>query len=67
MYAKDRAKPNQSLWTIQDAAEFLAVSARTVERARNRGEFPAAVRIGRAVRFDPDTVIAWALAAKEAA
>jgi excisionase family DNA binding protein len=56
-----------SLWTIRDAANFLAVSARTVERARNRGNFPPAVRIGKAVRFESAAVIEWALAGQEAA
>ena len=59
--------PDRPLWTIEDAARFLAVSQRTIERARNRGDFPSAVRIGRAVRFDASAVIAWALAMQEAA
>ena len=59
--------PALPLWTLEDAARYLSVSQRTIERARNRGDFPLAVRIGRAVRFDASAVIAWALAAKEAA
>lgn len=55
------------LWTIQDAAKYLAVSARTVERARNRGDFPPAVRIGTAVRFDANAVVAWAFEGQETA
>jgi excisionase family DNA binding protein len=56
--------PNR-LWTIRDAAQFLSVSMRTVERARHRGEFPIAIRVGRAVRFEPQDVTAWAANARE--
>ena len=56
-----------ALWTIQDAADYLAVSARTVERARSRGEFPPALKIGAAVRFEARAVMDWALSGREIA
>ena len=64
-----RHVPNTDLrlWTIQDAANYLSVSARTVERARSKGEFPPAVRIGRAVRFDASAIVAWAFGGQEVA
>lgn len=58
---------NSPLWTIKDIAKYLAVSERTIERARNRGDLPPAVRIGRAVRYEASVVVAWALDTKEAA
>jgi predicted DNA-binding transcriptional regulator AlpA len=63
----DSPAPIKALWTLHDAALFLALSVRSVERLRNRGEFPPAVRIGRAVRFEPGAVVAWARAAQEKA
>jgi excisionase family DNA binding protein len=56
-----------TLWTIRDAAEFLSVSPRTVERARSRGDFPPAIRIGRTVRFEATDVMEWAKTYREAA
>jgi len=61
--------PGQSdrLWTLQDAANFAAVSLRTVERARENGDFPPGYRIGRSLRFDRDAIIRWAKSNREAA
>lgn len=61
------AKRKGPLWTIEDVAAYLAVSKRTIERARNRGDLPPAIRIGRAVRYRASAVIAWADASEEAA
>ena len=43
------------LLTIQDVAEFLQVSTRTVRRLIDTGEL-AAVRIGRSVRVRPEAL-----------
>jgi excisionase family DNA binding protein len=59
--------PDATLWTIRDAATYLSVSPRTVERARSRGDFPPAIRIGRTVRFEAAAVMDWANTYREAA
>lgn len=46
-----------------DAAHALAISPRKLWELTNRGELPA-VRIGRAVRYDPCDLTAWIEAAK---
>ena len=55
------------LWTIDDAAEYLSVSRRKVERMRNSGDFPPAIRLGSLVRFNPATIVAFAERFTEAA
>lgn len=46
-----------------DAARVLAISPRKLWELTNRGELPA-VRIGRAVRYDPCDLTAWIETAK---
>lgn len=41
-----------------DAARRLAISPRKLWELTNRGEIPC-VRIGRAVRYDPEDLRAW--------
>ena len=47
------------LWTIKDA--YLAVPVGTLYQWRHRGEGPPAIRLGRHLRYDPDSVHRWAL------
>lgn len=50
--------PNDTLWKVPDVARFLAVSSSWVYQASAAGTLPC-VRLGAAVRFDPDTIRAW--------
>jgi excisionase family DNA binding protein len=49
------------LWTIQDVSVYLAVPVGTLYQWRHRGEGPPAIRLGRHLRYDPDSVRRWAL------
>lgn len=46
------------LWTVQDAARFLALSESWVYTAARSGVLPV-VRLGRAIRFDQTALRAW--------
>lgn len=49
-----------SLWDIHDLAKFLKVSVETVRYWRKNGDGPPPVRrLGRHLRWNPDTVKAW--------
>ena len=51
------------LFTRAQAAEFLGVSTRTLERYDTTGQGPGFVRVGpRMVRYDPAACRAWASA-----
>lgn len=45
-------------YTVKTLAERLTVKPRTIYRTVTEGKLPA-VRIGRAIRFDPDAVAAF--------
>jgi hypothetical protein len=47
------------LWSTEDVAECLALSARTVRRWRVEGKGPGWFRVGQAVRYDPAEVYRW--------
>jgi excisionase family DNA binding protein len=49
---------SDSLWTVQEAARFLAVSESWVYTATRTGVLPA-IRLGRVVRFDQAALRAW--------
>ena len=49
------------LWTIRDVSVFLAVPVGTLYQWRHRGDGPPALRLGKHLRFDPDSVCRWAL------
>jgi excisionase family DNA binding protein len=49
------------LWTIHDVSAYLAVPVGTLYQWRHRGEGPPAIRLGRHLRYDPDSVHHWAL------
>ena len=46
------------LMTQKQLAEYLQVSARVIRKHSKIQGFPV-VRIGRAVRYDPEAVLAW--------
>lgn len=48
----------ERLWTIQDAAEYLHVAEKTVQRIVQRGELPA-VKLGGQWRFIPEQLSEW--------
>jgi predicted DNA-binding transcriptional regulator AlpA len=65
--AASAAPPQQQVSTKllrqTDAAAFVGLSGRTLERLRSIGEGPPYVRIGkRSLRYPADTLEAWALA-----
>lgn len=47
------------LLTLQQAADRLAVSARTLEREIQRGHFPRPLKIGRATRVELSAVLRY--------
>jgi predicted DNA-binding transcriptional regulator AlpA len=55
----------EPLWDIRSAAAYLSVSPKTIEKLRHSGSFPAAIVIGRTVRWEPLVIRAWALTQKE--
>lgn len=61
-------KATEPLWTSQDVADFLQVSLRWVEKQRALGALPCVTLPGRRlVRYDPETIRAWALGRATAA
>lgn len=54
----------KELLTIQEVANLLKVSPRTIHNYRRFGGLPALYMSdkGRTIRFDPDAVAAWASA-----
>jgi excisionase family DNA binding protein len=53
-----------TLWTVREAAEYLRCSPSYVYKAAERDLLPT-VHIGRMVRFSPEAVRAFALAASD--
>jgi excisionase family DNA binding protein len=49
---------DQQFLTVKELAERLAVKPLTIYRLVNEGKLPA-VKIGRAIRFEPDAVAAF--------
>lgn len=49
----------RELLTIQEVAERLTVSVGCIRAWRLRGEGPPAIRVGSALRWDPDEVDVW--------
>ena len=52
------AKIASLLWTCREAATALHVSERTLWALTKEGKIPC-VRIGRAVRYDPEDIKRW--------
>lgn len=57
-----------TLWTATDIQRYLQVSRRTFYRMReSHPDFPRPLALGRrTLRWDPETIRAWARAKKEA-
>ncbi len=47
------------LWTAHDVAAYLGVPLTTLYQWRYLGTGPRAYRVGRHLRYEPDTVQAW--------
>jgi hypothetical protein len=47
------------LWTVKDVSAFLAVPVSTLHQWRYHGTGPAAFRVGKHLRYDPDVVRRW--------
>jgi predicted DNA-binding transcriptional regulator AlpA len=54
------------LWSIQDVSSFIGVPVATIYQWRVRGDGPPAMRLGRHLRYDPQTVAEWAHRQQEA-
>lgn len=48
------------MWTGKQTAKFLQVSERTLSNWRWRGYGPPFLKIGSAIRYDPQVVRLWA-------
>ena len=48
-----------NLWTVQDVSAFLGVPVSTLHQWRYLGTGPAAFRVGKHLRYDPDVVRRW--------
>ncbi len=49
----------EQLWSVEQTAEFLAVSVKTLYGWRGRKFGPPSYRLGHVVRYRPDEVRAW--------
>jgi excisionase family DNA binding protein len=49
----------QPLWTVDDTATYLGVPVETLYAWRKKRTGPPAARVGKHLRYDPDTVRAW--------
>jgi len=53
------AQVSDGLFGEGQAARFLNLSVRTLQAWRTRGEGPAYVRAGRAIRYRQQDILAW--------
>ncbi|HEY0698344.1 MAG TPA: helix-turn-helix domain-containing protein [Micromonospora sp.] len=51
--------PVEHLWSVQDVAAYLRVPVETLYRWRKARYGPPAARVGRHLRYAPETVRAW--------
>ena len=49
----------ERLWSVGDVARFLGVPISTLHQWRYLGRGPAAFRVGKHLRYDPDAVRRW--------
>ena len=47
------------LWSVTDVSRFLGVPISTLHQWRYLGRGPAAFRVGKHLRYDPDAVRRW--------
>lgn len=55
------------LWSIEDLSEFLGVPVQTLYAWRKNGTGPKGIRVGRYVRWRPETVHEWLTELEKAA
>lgn len=48
------------LWRIQDVSDYLGVPVATIYQWRVRDAGPPGMRMGKHLRFDPESVARWA-------
>lgn len=49
----------ERLWSAREVGDFLGVPVATLHQWRYLGTGPAAYRVGKYLRYDPDTVRRW--------
>jgi excisionase family DNA binding protein len=59
MDAPMQGEGNEMLLTVEQVAERLGVSPRTVARLENDPHFPRRVKLGKAVRWPASAVARW--------
>jgi len=47
------------LWSIHEVSDYLGAPVGTIYQWRVRDEGPPAVRLGKHLRFDPESVARW--------
>lgn len=57
---------DERLWSVHDVSAFLGVPVSTIYQWRVRGEGPRAMRLGRHLRYEPESVAVWARGQTEA-
>jgi hypothetical protein len=59
--------PNvKPLWSIEDVSTYLGVPVKTLYGWRLKKVGPAAVRIGKHLRYDQDVVVDWVKSRQQA-
>ncbi|MYW00705.1 helix-turn-helix domain-containing protein [Streptomyces sp. SID3343] len=56
---RTRKKLPDVLWTAEETAAYLGVEVTTLYAWRYKNEGPAAYKIGRWLRFDPEDIRVW--------
>ncbi|WP_410676718.1 helix-turn-helix transcriptional regulator [Amycolatopsis sp. cmx-4-68] len=59
MSARIKVVSIEGLWTPEDLATFLGISEKTLRDWRFKSYGPAWIRMGKHVRYSPETVRAW--------
>ncbi|WP_337175650.1 helix-turn-helix domain-containing protein [Paludisphaera sp.] len=54
--------PTPRLLNAREAAGFLGISVRTIQRLHARGALPTPVKLGSCVRWDADVLSRWVAA-----
>ena len=49
----------ERLWSVNDVSRFLGVPVSTLHQWRYLGRGPAAFRVGKHLRYDPDVLRRW--------